>query len=373
MYCQKCGTEARDGSAFCMKCGTPLPAKLSPPAKPQKPRRRLRTFVLFAGVFLLLIAAGVGGFAVYHAWKQSQDLAEYYARGSTALQTGDYETALQALRWVVDRSPDYEDARAQLREAQAEADLGSLLSEAQASCDQQEWEAAIELLEELQASEPDYQPDAVTELLAAAYQNSGLDLVESGQYAEAVARFEQSLALAADAEVEKHKTLAALYPDGQVALEGGQYDSAIEALGEVYALDPGYGDVAGELYTAYMAACAELRDSGDLEDAEARCLAAYEVNPVEGEAAVQLTQVAFLRTPTATPTRTPSHRTCELLSCSIRMERVTLKKLPPSGSFANTSGGHARWRPEGVEMAWARRGSGEQRMLRVRRAPATRW
>jgi hypothetical protein len=291
------------GDAACSQCG----ARMGTTSEPAKPRDRLLRFVLYAAVILLLAAVSVGGFAVYHAWRQSQDLAEHYALGSAALQAGDFETALHELGWVVERSPDYEDAQVQLKAAQAAADAASLLSQAQATYDRQEWEQAIALLEELQASDADHQADAVKGLLATAYRNWGLDLVQSEQYAQAVQRFEQSLALAADAEVEQHRRLATLYPQGLAALDGGQYESAIEVLGEVYGLDPEYGDVAGKLYAAYMAACTALRDGGDLEGAEARCLAAHELNPTDGGAAVQLTQVAFQRTPpaTTTPEATP--------------------------------------------------------------------
>ncbi len=306
MDCPKCGAPAQDGSSFCIKCGAPLRAKPSLLAEQPRSKGRKRQVILIGGVILLLVAVGVGSFVAYRAWRQSQDLAEHYALGSAALQAGDYDTARSELGWVFKRSPDYEDVRAQLRATQAEADLAGLFSEAQALYEQQEWEAAVELLVELQANDPDYQADEVRGLLATAYRNSGLDLVEGGQYALAVEQFEQSLALATDAEVEKQKTLATLYPEGLLALDGGQFDSAIEVLGEVYALDPGYGEVAGKLYGAHMAACAALRDAGDLDGAEARCLAAHELNSTDSEVAVQLTQVAFLRTPTATPTRTPS-------------------------------------------------------------------
>ncbi len=306
MDCPKCGAPAHGGSLFCIKCGTPLTAKPSPPAGPPRPKGRRRQGILIGGVILLLVAVGVGSFFAYRVWRQSQDLAEHYALGSTALQAGDYGTALRELGWVFKRSPDYEDVRAQLRAAQAEADLDGLFSEAQALYEQQEWVAAVELLVALQASDADYQADAVRGLLATAYRNTGLDLVEGGQYALAVEQFEQSLELATDAEVEKQKTLAMLYPEGLFALDGGLFDSAIELLGEVYALDPGYGEVSGKLYGACMAACAALKDVGDYDGAEARCLAAHELNPTDSEVAVQLTQVAFLRTPTATLTRTPT-------------------------------------------------------------------
>ena len=299
--CSACGSGVRTGDIFCPSCG----ARIGASAVSAKPRGQLERLALFGGTVLLLLFVILGGFAVYRAWRQSQDLAAYYASGSAALQTGDYQTALQELGWVVQHSPDYQDAQAQLESAQAEADSATLYSQAQAYCDQQEWDQAISVLERLQASAPDYQADAVRGLLSTAYRNLGLDLVQRDQFAQAVQRFDQSLALTPDVEVEKQKQLAILYPQGLAALDQGQYASAIQVLSEVYAVDPKYRDVAGKLYAAYLADCTALRDSGNLEGAETRCVAAYQLDPTGSEAAVQLTQVAFLRTPTITPTSTP--------------------------------------------------------------------
>ena len=299
-FCGACGSEVRSGDAVCPSCG----ARIGASVESAKPRGRLQRFVLFGGTVLLLLFVILGGFAVYRAWRQSQDLAAHYALGSAALQTGDYQTALQELGWVVQRSPDYQDAQAQLESAQAGADSATLSSQAQAYCDQQEWDQAISVLERLQASAPDYQADAVRGLLSTAYRNLGLDLVQRDQFAQAVQRFDQSLALTPDVEVEKQKQLAILYPQGLAALDQGQYASAIQVLSEVYAVDPKYRDVVGKLHAAYLADCTALRDSGNLEGAETRCVAAYQLDPTGSEAAVQLTQVAFLRTPATTPTLT---------------------------------------------------------------------
>lgn len=340
MHCPRCGAPAADGSTFCMKCGGPLPTKSPQPvgapeafrfcgacgnqvragddacskcgawlgglAGPEKSESHLRGLVLLAIGVMLLASVVMGGIYLYRTWRQNQDLAEHYASGSAALQAGDYETAVQQLGWVVERSPDYLDAKAKLDVAHADADSASLFSQAQAFCEQEEWEQAIELLEGLQAGAPDYREDAARSLLASAYRGLGLSLAEGGQFAEAVRRFDQCLALVDDPAVVGQRRVADLYLQGLAALAGGQYDSAIQALGEVYALDPEYGEVGRNLYEAYVADCTAWREAGDLDRAEAMCLAAYKLSPAEAGAAVQLTQVASLRiTPSATPTATP--------------------------------------------------------------------
>jgi tetratricopeptide (TPR) repeat protein len=270
----------------------------------------------------------VGGLLVYQSWRQTRELAAHYQWGIAALQSGDYAIALPELAWVVEQSPDYQDAPDQLAVAQAQADQAGLYAQARAYCDQQQWELAIAALESLSEQAPDYEPEQVTDLLFTAHSQAGLKLADEGQFSQAVRHFDEALALQPDAEVERQTRLAALYPQGLAALDRGQCSNAAETLREVYALDPAYQQVADRLYAATTCYCAALSEKGRLDQAEAECQAALQIKPGGEEALAGLARIASLRTPTPTPRQkhpSPSPRS---------LRRRQLPAVKPS-SFAS--------------------------------------
>lgn len=55
MYCQKCGKEIADGSAFCSECGTPLGTEPVQNIAPQKPAKKRRPGKIILGIVILLV------------------------------------------------------------------------------------------------------------------------------------------------------------------------------------------------------------------------------------------------------------------------------------------------------------------------------
>ena len=285
-----------------MDCGTRL--AVSP--LPGPPRQRRVPLILLGGGIAFLILLAIGAFFAYRALRQSRELTAHYQAGVAAMEAGDYHTGLLELEWVVQESPDYRDVETRLELAREQVDLADLYAQANALVNSQRWDQAIGALETLRARAPTYEQDLVTGMLFTAYRNDGLNLAEEEVFEEAVARLDQCLALQADGDVEKQKTLAMLYPQGLAALEAGDFTSAIETLDEVYLLDPDYHEVGDRLYQARMDHCAALKEIGQLELALVECQAASELKLGDGPAAADMTEVVRLLTPTATATPTPS-------------------------------------------------------------------
>jgi tetratricopeptide (TPR) repeat protein len=309
MECPSCGRKAKKGAAFCMHCGTALPAPPEPAASSRPPMLR---YGLAAGGLLLLLLLAVGGVALYRDWKATQELEAHYRLGVEAMESDAYQIALQELGWVVEQSPDYGDAQTYIDQARTQLDRQALYAQARKDCDREDWSAAIRGLEALQTEAPDYEADGVQDLLFTAHLNQGLALADDEDFSSAVGHFEQALALGPDdddgprRQVKTYKELATLYPQGLAALERGECDDAADLLGQVYALDVSYHRVGEALYEAQARRCTELTEQGLLDEAEQACRAAQQVDPGGQEAADGLARIAYLRTPTATPTFTPS-------------------------------------------------------------------
>jgi tetratricopeptide (TPR) repeat protein len=161
----------------------------------------------------------------------------------------------------------YPEARQKLMEAQAKAseqpspapptspgESSTLLSAGRAAYDRGDWDEAIAKLEALQSADPNYEQAAVQRLLAAAYEYSGLELINEGSMEEAIRRFNQALALEPDnPDIQLQSRLATLYQGG-VSTWGVDWNQTIKSLAAVYALKPDYVDIAERLLKAYVEA-----------------------------------------------------------------------------------------------------------------------
>lgn len=309
-FCTKCGTRAVATDPFCRICGTQMMA----PAEPPSARQRRLYYMFLAGIITFLLLLTAAGLVVHQNWSHQGELKAHYDWGLVAYQAGNLDTALIELAWVKEHDPDYEQVQSYLDKTRSQIELDGLYAQAQAYFDQHEWDLAIETLEALRQRATEYEAEATSSLLFTSYLNSGQALADKEMFVEAVQRYDQCLTLRSDAPVEQKKKLATLYPQGLEALKQKDYAVAIDALRQVHATDRDYHSIVDKLYEAYMGQCSEHADSKDLARAEAACLSAREVNPDGGWAIAQLTQIAFLRTPTLTPTLTPTVQVTETIT-----------------------------------------------------------
>jgi len=226
---------------------------------------------LLAGCLAVFII-GLGIAGVYQGLhirteRQSREAEAHYELGLAHLQKGEYEAAAAEFEWALRLRPDFPEAEEKLTEARmgvsqqpspsapgAEGQSSSLLAEGRSAYDRGAWDLAIEKLEALQSLDPEYEQSAVRRLLAAAYANSGLKLINEERLEEAIRRFDQALTLEPDnPDVQLQRRLATLYLGGLTAW-GMDWGQAIRNLVAAYALKPDYKDTAERLLRAYVQA-----------------------------------------------------------------------------------------------------------------------
>ena len=345
MFCPKCGTSTQEDAAFCMACGSPLPSsapaaattEIGQPAgryctrcgsplpsfgsqeaafcgrcgaPVQAPgavarRGRIARYALVAAAVGALVLLAVGAVLGYQAWRDGRELRAHYEAGLAALEAGDPDLAITELSWVVARSPDHEDAQAHLEAA----GLAAQYAQAEAACQEGQWQQAIDTLESLreeQAQAPGYDAGRVDDLLFTAYSQAGLELASEGALDEVVDFLDRALALRSDAAVEVQRELAGLTLEGLACLERGDPFAARDALQAAVDLEATYPQAAAGLYGALVQCCDTLAGQGRLDEAEAECQAALGLQPGGQEAAGGLARIALLRTPSPTPTPTPT-------------------------------------------------------------------
>ena len=215
-----------------------------------------------------------GAAAKLAAATRNQALEENYAAARQAGDANDWPAAIEKLEAVVQMDAGYRDAAALLAEAKRRAALSELYAEARLLAGAGSWEAvakAFERMATLDPAPPD--PDGLLPLarerLAAAEQErklaglyaEGLRLLDAGQPAEAIRRFEAVQALspsyrqtkgllvrarqeldARRAAEEREARLADLYGQATRALDADQWEVALGYLEQIGQLAPGYRD-----------------------------------------------------------------------------------------------------------------------------------
>ena len=122
---------------------------------------------------------------------------------------------------------------------------------------------------------------------AATHLNLGNALMSQGRVTDAIASFRQALAL--EPTSHTRKTLAnALYDNGTIAIERGEFDRAIGQLGEAVALEPDYAEAHNNLGIA-------LASQGRLQEAMVEWQAALRLNPQLGDAQQNLERARRMR------------------------------------------------------------------------------
>lgn len=290
-------------------------------------------------VIILIIVCVVGTALLLAVWGGVQ--AGQNARGAQATQTavvemdvqfemgladldaGQYQLATQRFTWILERNPGYPGAAEKLAEARrlleggassadatpippSEADTNEeRLAEAQSLYDEQQWEAAIDRLEMLQAQAPDYQPEQVAEMLYESLRQLGLRYIRTDE------RLEEGIVLLDRAAMirplddisEGERLIASLYVTGRTYW-GLNWPIVIQNFSEIYAVAPNYRDVESRLLDAYITYADQLWLGGTPCDSVSLYQSAARIqnNAQIQDKIVGATDACENPTPTPTPT-----------------------------------------------------------------------
>ncbi len=248
---------------------------------------------------MLVVILVIGALGVYHGLRDrdrltQQTAEEHYAAGLAHLESGQYELAVAELELTLRLVPDYRDAGEKLSEAKARLEVqatptfevqkkvaADLFSQAQTFYDEGKWDDVVLTLERLRALDPDYEPEAVEELLFATYYDQGLELINEGRLEEALRYLDKALELKpAQEEVLEQRKSAALYLTA-ISYWGADWDKAITNLYKLYSIEPDYMDVKQRLYEAYMSNGDLYADQYEWCSAEDQYSLALEIQPDE--------------------------------------------------------------------------------------------
>ena len=244
-----------------------------------------------------MVTLVIGALGVYHGLQErarlTQETAEeHYAAGLAHLENGEYELAVAELELTLRLVPDHQDAAEKLSEAKARLEAqetptvemhnqvaADLLSQAQAFYSKGQWDDVVLVLEKLRTLDPDYEPEAVKELLFATYYDQGLALINEERLEEALRSLDKALELKPDHEdALKQRKLAALYLTA-ISYWGADWDKAIANFNELYSLEPDYMDVKQRLHDAYVNRGDLYADQGQWCSAEEQYALALEIKP----------------------------------------------------------------------------------------------
>ncbi len=239
----------------------------------------LRPHPFLVGLLAFLATMSLTMIAVLMGWNQGlqerQLRAEataqaYYEEGLARLAAGEFEMARANCQeaWRLNRYPG---SAACVAEAERlltptptptvaptpttppEEIAAALLAEAQEALDAGAWEKALEKLNAVLATAPDYRPDRIQEMRYTALVALARQLLEEDNLEAALFRLDQAAAIAPlDDELEVERQLATRYLEG-INYWGVSWEDAIAAFSALYAIAPYYRDVQARLFQAHVA------------------------------------------------------------------------------------------------------------------------
>jgi tetratricopeptide (TPR) repeat protein len=172
----------------------------------------------------------------------------------------------------------------------------------------EDWQRALEVLEQIQATDPSH--EGLQQGFFTAHLLRGLELVEANRLEEAIAHFEQALAIRPDDLTAQGQRQAALgYLAGMKSYRQADWDGAVEELTAVYNMAPNYKEASSWLYSAYLNRGLAMQGQDQLKAAQGEYQRALEVKGDGEDAKIKLAEVTFLLTPpTPTPRPIPNKR-----------------------------------------------------------------
>ncbi|HIQ02584.1 MAG TPA: tetratricopeptide repeat protein [Anaerolineales bacterium] len=298
MRCPDCGYEVPEPLSLCPRCGLnieetqpmkrrrgrpgrrsaiseetiplPAPAEEAPAAGPTFwQRARVILLVLVSFLCLIGIAVGVAGYSgIREGERERQERRaaiadEHYQRGLSRLDAGEYELAIAEFEYALQLDPDHplavqglDEARARLAAvptptSQAAEDIAhELYTEGVAAYQQGDWETAARVLGQLHGFAPEYEAEAVEDMLFTSLYNHGMALLEEDRFEEGIFYLDRALAIRPlDQEALWERELAHRYMTA-LGYWGLDWQLCVQRFEELYALAPGYKDVFSRLYEA---------------------------------------------------------------------------------------------------------------------------
>ncbi|MCB9076688.1 MAG: L,D-transpeptidase family protein [Anaerolineaceae bacterium] len=157
---------------------------------------------------------------------------------------------------------------------------------------EQNWPEAIAILEPLHRRNPE--SVAVTQHLAYAQTQLGLNLRSRGFVEEALSHFETALALAPEQiRTQQEQRLARAYLEGVQHYQTGDWPAAIDAFESIWAESKSYTNVKDLLFSAYYNQGLALKASGAFDRAKASLEAATILHPEMSEPRQLLAEIEF--------------------------------------------------------------------------------
>ncbi len=336
MYCNQCGAEVANGVRVCPSCGHPLrrgsdseteaAAEASVPSGPSSNERSTGCgWAMFAGMaagvaILIIVALAVLG--VYQGVQERTRLnraasTDHYQKGVQQLALENYELARAEFERAVELDANNREAASKLAEVNAMISalptatsalryqrVALLYNEARELYNRGDWLGVISKLEEVRSLEPDYEREAIIDLLVEAYYNAGMRLVEQDRMEEAIRYFDYALELRpAQEAVREQKRWASLYMAG-LGYWGADWQGAIESFQVLYQLKPDYKDTMQRLYAAYVSYADTLFEEGDwcvARDYYDSALSVHFNNEVEAKREQATQNCAIAPEPVGTP------------------------------------------------------------------------
>ncbi len=252
-----------------------------------------------------------------------REIAALYEQGLLLQEQGNVRAALDAMRQVQARYPDYQDVAQRVAEMSRAVDLEDLFTDAETKRQAGLYVEALQAYLNIRATNLSYRREMVTSRLFELYLAAGKQVMRTAAperdvrevYAEAQTYFREALSLQPRSqEVADEQALAEAYQAAEKVYYEAQWADAVAQLGAVYDAAPDYlgGRLVEMLYDALVRRADELREAGDTYGAyalyeRAAGLPASDTSLAQaGKAAIDaLALPTPTRSPTAVPTATP--------------------------------------------------------------------
>jgi len=336
MRCPECNAEIPDNLQLCPECGTmmeetrPMRAhRRRPDASVAAPKtssrwRTIRTIMLWALGFLLVLVLSVGGAAYWGIHQGERDreqqrlqtAEEHYHAGLQRLDAGEHQLAIAEFEYALKLNPNHpyaqqgiDEARARIRQLTAmptptpetdEASADDLYQTALAEYKAESWRDAVSTLTQLRSLDPSYRREEIEEMLFTSLYNAGMALLEKDRFEEGIFYLDQAVALRPlDEEALTQRSLAIQYMTA-LGYWGVDWETCIARFERLYAAEPNYKDVFQRLYRAHVNYGNAWYDQGEMCPAEEQYTLALQLmnDPSIEEKRKEAESLCLVATPT---------------------------------------------------------------------------